>query len=263
MFRFCRIALLSVVLCTAARAADDPYEEILSATFRVHDKGSSGSCFLVATSDAPEAAHKVTLVTCGHVFEKMEGKDCKLILRAGKPGETYVRKEITLQIRDKDNNKLWKKHPDVDLAALRVELPPDVAVKPLRLEQILDEAALKDRKLRVAQELWLPGFPAKLEGNPAGWPVLRRATVATHPLVPLKSVKMYMVNSSSLGGDSGAPLFLLGGPAPLLVGVIQGMERQTDKVTSAVEEHTVFTPMGLGIAVQAPFVRDILAQLDK
>jgi hypothetical protein len=193
----------------------------------------------------------------------MEGKDCKLILRAGKPGETYTRKEITLQIRDKDNNKLWKKHPDVDLASLRVELPNDVAVKPLRLEQLLDEPGLKEHRIHVAQEVWLPGFPAKLEANSAGWPVLRRGTIATHPLVPLKSVKMYMVNASSFGGDSGAPVFVMTGPCPLLVGVVQGMQRQTDKVTSAVEEHTTFTPMGLGIVIQTPFVRELLAQGEK
>jgi hypothetical protein len=157
----------------------------------------------------------------------------------------------------------------VDVAAMPVELPEDVAASSFEFEQIADERAFESRQVRVGQEMWLAGFPAQLESNPAGWPVLRRGMIASYPLTPTKSTKTFLADISSFGGDSGAPVLVLpslsdgrtSAARPLIAGLVIGMERQTDKTSLPFEELTFHMPLGLAIVAEAPFIRETIELL--
>ena len=241
----------------------EPIEDVLSGTFRLTDRKTSATCFVVERDVAPKS---LALVTAAHFFEQVAGDECWVMLRARQADETYARREHRLVVRA-DGKPRWQKHPEQDLAVLAIELPEGVECTPFRFEQIASEVDLKAKRVRVAQEAWVPGYPAQLEANSAGWPVLRRGSIATHPLVPLTAAKTMIVNVSSFGGDSGSPVVVFPtmqrDTTPLVAGVLLGMHRQTDKSSSAFEERTIHTPLDLAIVVQGPLVRETVELLAK
>ncbi len=142
-----------------------------------------------------------------------------------------------------------------------LNVPEGADLKPFAYRQLADEKWAADRRIRVGQEVRIPCFPAQLEANEAGWPVLRTGWIATHPLTPLASAKTMLVDYSQFGGDSGAPVVACDGQEPLVVGLVFAMQRQTDKISMPFEERTVHTSLGLAIAVQSPFLRETIDRL--
>jgi len=273
MMKPCQLPL-SVLLCLAAAgvlpAADatDAVTEMMTATFKITHKDSTATCFLIARPAAP-ASHKqeVILVTAAHVLEKMSGDECRLVLRERLDDGTFERKEWPLKIRSGGQPR-WAKHPGVDVAALTAVLPASVSSVALPLDCLADEAAITSGKLRCGDEVTVLCYPAQLEATGAGFPVLRRGTVASFPLTPVNSHRTYLVDYSTFGGDSGAPVMIrprgdVGQSKtieghPLVVGLVIGQHRQTDKVKLPYEERTVHQPLGLAIVVHAEFIRQTI-----
>lgn len=228
--------------------------EMLSSTCRVTHDGHSGTGFFVGRGSDR------FLVTAAHVFEESSGSECRLIVRQRKEGGWLDRRELPIVVR-REGKSLWKRDPKEDVAAIRVELPSEVEAVALPVERILKADGAGNSRVEVGLDVWLPGYPAQLEANPAGWPVLRKGMIATHPLSPVASVPTMLVDIRSFGGDSGGPLFAMVDGKPHLAGVIVGMQRQTDRTVSPFEERTVHTPLGLGIAVQADVVARVIGGL--
>ena len=252
------------VLSMNRSAADEAaMEAALRGTFRLTKGSASGTAFLVSLGDRTEVhGKKQVLVTAAHVFDDLKGTDCTLVLRGHGKDNTIVRKEVTIPIRE-GKKPLWARHPDVDVAALGIDLPAGVDVMPFRFEQVADETWARQRKIRVGKDVCIPCFPAQLEANAAGWPILRKGSIATHPLTPLASARTMLIDYSQFGGDSGAPVVLYDGKEPIVVGLVSAMQRQTDKSSTPFEERTVHTPLGLAIAVQSPFIREVIERLLK
>jgi hypothetical protein len=237
-------------------------EDVLAATCRIADKETSATCFLVAAGGVRGAtAAAAFLVTAAHFLEGTTAAECPLVLRAQNPDGTYARRETPVVVRDGDGPR-WKRHADADLAVLAIELPNGLAVKPFRVDQLADAESVAEGRVRVGQEVVIPCFPAKTEANEAGWPILRRGMIATHPLAPVTQVKTYFIDVSTFGGDSGAPVVAAGREA-LVVGVVVGMQRQTDRSTLPFEEKTVHMPLGLAIVAQAAFVRELVEAMGR
>ena len=256
-------AALSILASGFAAAEDSPAEDALRATFRINKGASSGTGFIVAVGDrtAP-ATRRHVLVTAAHAFENMKAADCTIVLRAQGKGGALVRKEITVPIRE-GQKPLWVRHPEMDVAAIFIAVPDGVDMKPFEYRQLADASWAADRKIRVGQKVYIPCFPARLEANPAGWPILRSGSIATHPLTPLAAAKTILVDYPEFGGDSGAPVVTCDGKEPVVVGLVAAMQRQTDKSTTPFEERTVHTPLGLAIVVQSPFLRETVDLLVK
>ena len=248
-------ALLLGFIGLRMRAAE-PMVEMLRTTCRITHDGRSGTGFFVRREKA------VYLVTAAHVFEESGGPECQLILRRKTDGMAGERRELPITVR-REGKALWKRDAKEDVAAIPVELPKDLDVLALPFDRILPTTASGDSGVQVGQDVWLPGYPAQLEANAAGWPVLRRGMIASHPLSPVSSVPTMIVDIQSFGGDSGAPLYTLVQGSPHLAGMVVGMHRQTDRSVSPFEERTTHTPLGLAIAVQAAVVSRTLEQFWK
>jgi hypothetical protein len=259
--------LLAVVVLAltaiSAPGAEDGLERALAATCRITDGKTSATGFFVALETPTEKGPARTIfLTTAHTFQEMKGNQCTLVLRARQPDTTYVRKETSISIRA-EGKPLWKRHAEQDIAALPVDLPNGLAIKPLAAWHLADDKWAADGRIRVGQEVYVPCFPAQLEANPAGWPILRRGSLASYPLRPVTSAKSIIVDFSTFGGDSGAPVVVRGNKGPVVVGMIVGMYRQTNKVSLPFEERIVHTPLGLAMAVQAPFLRETTALVGK
>jgi hypothetical protein len=284
---------LILLVATSHLSANEPQiERAMSATFRIVIGESSGTSFLIeahpqdrpadatrpepnepkpndaakSNDDAkPVASRQVVLVTCAHLFRDTKVDKAKLILRTKRDDFDYQRVELMFPIRTA-GKKLWVEHPDHDIAAIRVQLPRDVDAAPFRFEQLAAEPDVIAKRVHVAQETWTPCFPVQIEGHPAGWPILRRGTIATHPLAPVNTMSKFRIDVSSFGGDSGAPVVVFPNDQrtgiPLVAGMCIGTALQTDKTTSFYEERTMHTPLGMAIAVQAAHIRDAIERLE-
>jgi len=253
----------NVGFCSAATdSASDPLSELMAATFKITDKNSSGACLILAPpTTCAWPSNTVVLVTTAHTFENMPGERCFIIGR-GKATGHLMRTEIPVQIRS-GAKSLWTKHLEVDLAVLKVEIPRGAECKPLPLERLAEEHEFSDGTIRLGATTWVSGFPAQLEANELGLPVLRHGSVASLPLASGEGNKTFLVDMSTFGGDSGGAVVTYAGPQPRLVGLVLGMHRQTDKVTMPFEERTVHYPLGLAIVLNPKFIRQAVEQLGK
>ncbi|MEI8020500.1 MAG: serine protease [Schlesneria sp.] len=252
------LILIFLILVTRETLADDPVEELLQATFRIADREHSGTCFLISPKDVDAAnPRRLILATAAHVMEQMAGNVCELILREETEDHLYLRRPMTITVRN-DGKPLWTRHPDIDIATIFIDLPENVAAKPIPIEQLANEAQVVDKTVRVGRETWIPCYPAKLEANEAGWPVLRKGSIASHPLTPVKSTKTMLIDYRAFGGDSGSPVAMVVNDQLLVVGVVLGMHRQTDRSSLPFEERTMHTPLGLSIVGQAAFLHETI-----
>ncbi|MFM7152121.1 MAG: serine protease [Gemmataceae bacterium] len=265
---------MALLLAGLGHAQNMAHNGFLHVTFRIYGANSSGTCFLV------NHGKKTYLVTAAHVLEGIKEKECKVAFRRNRldnEGNLIAqRQDLPVQVRDNDK-PLWTKHPQADVAVLPFSLPKgqspsgEMALEPFTLDQFLDDDFLKKGQgfYHTGQEVFIPCFPAKLESNPAGFPILRKGTIASSPLAPAKTIKTILLDIRTFGGDSGAPVILAPtGPARIskggtpttpgnrILGMSLGMVRQTDRTVSPFEERTVHTPLGLGIALPAVFLRE-------
>ena len=260
---FAAMAVLPVALAfnPCARAAD-PAEDALRATVRITRGPHSGTGFFVATREKGEAGVKHFLVTAAHVLTDIEGEKCTVVFRARGKGEEFVRLETDVVIRD-GKKPLWVRHPDVDIAVLAVTIPDRADVKPFGEHQIASTKMAEERKVRVGQDVHIPCFPVTLEANSAGWPILRKGSIASHPLTPLASAKTIYVDYTNFNGDSGAPVVATIENEPSVVGLVIGMQRFTNKTSTPFEERTVHIPLGLAVVVQSPLISQTLVEWRK
>lgn len=258
---WCVLVVLALrgTVCTGSEPAT---EAALRATVRIHRAGTSGTGFVVTVGDTGGKRPRHVLVSAAHVFDNLKGADCTVVFRArGKDG-VFVRKDVTVPMRQNDK-PLWVRHPQVDVAVLPLSLPDGVDVQPFAVRQLADANRAAEGKVRVGQDVYIPCFPVQLESNPAGWPILRKGTIASHPLTPLAAARTVYIDYSHFGGDSGAPVVDCSGGEPVVVALVSAMQRQTEKMRLTFEERTIHTPLGLAICVQAPFLRETVDLLLK
>jgi hypothetical protein len=256
------VALGVILLSAGAAAAAEQAEDALRATVRITRGSVSGTGFFVATGDKADSGPRHLLVTAAHVFNVMDGPDCTVVFRARGKASELVRKEVGLTIRDGKKPR-WVQHPEIDVAVIAMDLPEGVDVKAFADRQIAGAQLAADRKVRVGQDVCIPCYPAKLEANEAGWPILRKGAIASHPLTPLAGAKTMFVDYANFGGDSGAPVVAWIEKEAVVVGLVTGMQRQSDRSSTPFEERTVHTPLHLAIAVQSPFIRQTIEQWRK
>ena len=266
--------LLTVLLllhCTTFQSANaaepkEPIPEMMGLTYKLANPESTGTCFLISRPADNSGQAETILVTAAHVLEKMSGPEATLVLREKRNDDKLVRKEVPLKIRE-NGNPLWVKHAEADVAALKVRLPEDASFAALPVDQIAGKSDIQSGKLRTGDEVWIFCYPAKLEANAGGFPVLRRGTAASFPLTPIATYKEFMIDTPSFGGDSGAPVMVSRrqDPAqdkspqrPWIVGLVSGMQRQTDKTTLDLAELTFHHPLGLSIVVRGEYIRQTL-----
>lgn len=238
------------VLWTSSALAT-PFEEALKATIRLTGNGVSGTGFLVKQEE------KVFIFTAAHVFSDLKGEKCDLVYRKKNENGNPKRGVVALPIRAEEK-PLWKKHEKFDLAVMAFELPEDSAMEPVDVKRVATAKQMEEGLCGVGVEVCVPCYPIGTEANPSGWPILRRGTIATHPLSPVSEAENFFIDSSSFGGESGAPVVFWKGDDWHIIGIVTSMQRQTDRTVTPLEERISHLPLGLGIAVQSAFLFDLL-----
>ncbi len=246
--------LLVVAVASASAAPEDVAEAAARATVRIFNGVGSGTGWFVAVP-GPDGEARHVLVTANHVFDAMKTPDFTIAYRAPAKDGTFARKEAKARHRDGDK-ALWVRHPELDAAALRVTVPDGVDLEPFPFDRVADGSWAAGKKVRAGQDVFVPCFPVRLESTPAGWPLVRKGSIATYPLTP--AAKTMLIDYSHFEGDSGAPAVAYPDGKPLVVGLVFALVRHTTTTVSPFEERKSHVPLDLAIAVNAPHLRDVI-----
>jgi len=173
-----------------------------------------GTGFLVSrTSDRFTTANFVYLVTARHVVAQIGERDffVRINTKDGKSSVFHA-----------GSNIKWFFHPKEDESS-------DVAVYPLILEkeafETLDYAAISSKNfvtdaniqsdgIGAGDDVFITGLFAHFSGNEKNFPIVRMGNIAMIPSEPVPTssfgnMEIYLIESHSIGGLSGSPVFVL------------------------------------------------------
>ncbi len=130
----CRLVFVAVVLIKGSAAAQPVTQGppnlstlLMQSTFKIADSHSNATAFIVGrpaptATDAKRAFY--VLVTAAHVLNGFTGDTAVLQMR--QQDGTWNKLPVLLQIRDNCTPR-WVEHPTADVAAMYVELPPQLS----------------------------------------------------------------------------------------------------------------------------------------
>lgn len=260
-----RWGVLLIFLVHHPLTAGEGVADLMHSTYKITNPGSTATCFLVKrTAGDDSQGSPVYVVTAAHVFEKMQGDFSEIVLRKKNKEGSFDRDPIRVAVRQK-GRPLWFKHPQADVAVIPLSIPKGRFFSMLDFDQIVSHQMIKKGVPSCSDEVWIPGYPAQLESTSAGFPVLRRGTVASFPLTPTSKNGTFLIAAATFGGDSGAPVLVGGGgdsqpkaAALALVGLVVGKHRETSRTVTPSEERTIHRSLGLAIVVHSHLIRETI-----
>lgn len=178
----------------------------------------------------------------------------------------------------------WIRHPDdtsVDLAVFpATPFGPEADWKSIPAEMAVDEEVIQEEDIGIGDDLFLTGlFAPHNITTGRNVPILRVGNIAAMPGPPVKTrhfgnIEAYLVESRSIGGLSGSPVFVdvrgqradgltVGGAQFYLLGVMQGhWDHYGDlpeyDVSSEEEEERRRVNMGIAIVVPIEKLFEVL-----
>jgi len=262
---------LAPVLASAAEPQLDVSTMIMRSTFKIQNEESLGTVFIMGepSSDTPDTLYFVML-TAAHVLEAIKADVATLHLRK-KDGEKFVRLPFPVRVRNK-GIPLWTRHPDADVAAMRVRLPKDADVKLFSTNLLGTDKILEEFQVHPGDQLLVLGFPYGAEANEAGFPILRSGRIASYPLTPTRATKTFLLDFEVFQGNSGGPVLFYAenrvyggtthiGTVQFIMGLVSGEKAVTERVKSLSETVERKHRMSLAVIVHSSFVADLIKML--
>ncbi len=225
---------------------------------------TAGTVFVMGVPEVNQpGTGQSVLVTASHVLEEIKGEEATIYLREKTPDGQYVRRTYTLQIRQGDV-PLWVRHPEVDVALMNVDLPDFVSrqaeeIPFLSTDLLADDALLEKLEIHPGDELLSLGYPLGLGANDAGFPILRRGTIASYPLVPASETKSFLFDFEVFPGNSGGPVYFVDRDR-IYGGAIHLGQTVCFVAGVIIEQHE---QLRLAIVAPAQFIKETLTLLEE
>jgi hypothetical protein len=223
-------------------------EKMAWSTYPIATAKGLGTCVIVnrRESSAPDGVVPV-LVTCAHVLDAAPRGPWFLVLRVPEPGANPGIVMLSIDIPP-DGTHPYIKHPRQDIAAMRIDIPPDVARIVNAGSFISENALARQRPSRVGDAVFVLGFPKVFPGTEGAFPVFRGGTIASYSPGSQADKEKYLIHTNVFSGDSGGPVFAARGHgAPQLLGL----------VSERIGPKTGVVP--LAVAVDVSVIRETLA----
>ena len=150
------------------------------------------------------------LATAKHVAEKLEGEE--FALRVNKIGGGVA------ILKGHADTKWWyhptdKEHVDAALTMFLPDELEDLDLFTVHVDLFADEQRIKELHIGAGDEVFIPGLFTKVTKTAQNVPVVRIGNLAMMPgeRIPFKDGKLfdaYLIESRSIGGLSGSPVFV-------------------------------------------------------
>ena len=169
-------------------------------------KEMCGSGFFIAgPSSQTSETSQYTFVTAAHVLERIAGDHARFAVRL-KRDDQVVRTVLTVPIR-KSGIRLYAKHPNADISAMRVTLPNNNAHAMVNWPALATDEVFARLGIHPGDEMFAVGYPLCRTANPQGYPMLRRGAVATPIHVPGAVLTSFFLDVPTFEGNSGGPVY--------------------------------------------------------
>lgn len=236
---------------------------------RIFGNQKSGTGFIVERLH--EGEMETILVTANHVLDGIKSDKGKVVFRINS-GESsgatsFSRQELELKVREA-GKPIWTKHTDADVAVMKISIPKSVKYHAFKISNVANAKTIESGQLSVGQDCLIAGYPAQLESSKAGFAVLRKGMVSSYPIGPVSKHSSFLVDYRSFGGDSGGPVVSRlvdenGKDTFVVLGLVFGQHRQTDKSITPFAERIEHTSLGLGMVAHGQFIHEAIELLDR
>jgi Trypsin-like peptidase domain len=260
-----------VVLSVTISRAEDFHTTMMRATVKLQHDKSTGTGFVLRQS-RPDAAggSRSILITAAHVFERTNDDKTTVVYRTQEAEGVFQKQSTPLQL-SKEGQPLWAKHPTEDVAVIVVTLPEKADIPEIATETLASDELLRKYEVHPGQTATCLGYPHRVEGNEAGFPILRAGAIASYPLIPSAANRQFMLSANTFEGDSGGPIYLTEpGRATsdakpeevrLILGLMHGQHFLDEEMTTIYGNSKQRHRLGLGIVIQAAFIRETIERL--
>lgn len=236
-----------------------------------------GTVFVMGIPDANRPGEgQAVLVTAAHVLEGISGETATIYLREKMANGKFKKVPHVLQIR-KGKDPLWVRHPIVDVAIMKIDLPAFVSKQTkefpgLSTDRFADDEMMEKYEIHPGDQLLCLGYPRGAEANASGFSILRSGKIASYPLTPAKDIKSFLFDFEVFNGNSGGPVYFvdkgrryggttyMGETIQFVAGIVT---EQKYYVQSVKPQKVLLGKLKLGVVVPAHFIKETLALLDK
>jgi hypothetical protein len=245
---------------------------LMNSTFKIQgNNGKIGTAFVLGLPVSPGSSEaRYVLITADHLLREIDGEWLMIELRK-KVSDEYVKYPYKIQIRN-NNQILWIKHPDEDIAVLYVALPRDTNITLESTDILATDEIIENYDIYPGRGLTVLGYPLGAEANDAGFPILRSARIAGFPLLPTKKTKTFLIDMQIFEGNSGGPVYFFdqnwhkrlsnGITVPSEIQIIMGLI-VGQKVAEATESYEEPHQLGLAEVVHASLIKETIDLLKK
>ncbi len=216
------------------------------------------------------------LVTAAHVLEEMAGDSAIVHLRkqVDKENNSWIDVPTPIAIRA-NNQPLWMRHPEADVAVMYINVPDDEAItlQLLPTTMLADDKMLMDYDIKPGDEVRCLGYPLGVSSNDAKFPVLRSGRIASYPLLPTIKTKTFLLDLRVFKGNSGGPVFYIERYRPIpntlgsytnyhfIMGLVSQESLFTEVSTGPYSQEVRQTQLGLAVVVQASLIKQTIEML--
>lgn len=264
------VRVLVVVLCGSLGSiarAEDFHTTMMRATVKLqHDHSTATGFVLRQTLPDDRGGPRLILVTAKHVFEKTNGDETSLVYRVCEKEGVYKKETLPLAIR-KDRQPLWTEHPREDVAVMVITLPDNADLGDIAIECLANDEVNRSQGIHPGQAVTLLGYPHRTDANDAGFAILRTGAIASYPLIPASANRTFLLDANTFEGDSGGPIYRVAGPMDaaqnkdLILGLMHGQRFLDEEMKMIYGTTKIRHRLGLGIVVQAAFIRETIERL--
>lgn len=264
------LAPILALIVLSRTAEGQGHREMMRATFKVvgdsakvasGEEAAAAFAIDLSAGKPATAGPDVALITAGHFFDNIKGKRIYLQARRRTADGEFekLRHPIDLQVQKP------LRHPDkkIDAAVIRLDWPAEYDNAALPLDRLATTNTLRPA-FRPGRQVFTLGYPFAIEGDEAGFPILRRAIIASFAAPPANGQPSFLLDMNMSQGFSGSPVYTVTGggagrrPTLLILGMVVGQHELTSEFKGPMESRKVHYPLDLGIAVPAPALREML-----
>jgi hypothetical protein len=161
--------------------------------------------FFATVPSSTGAMQFIVFITAKHVAADLKGKKICFLVNEKDGGVTLL--------RDIDNR--WWFHPTditADVAVLACSHDPNLDYRGISTEDFLTPERMIERKIGIGDEVFSVGLFTFAPGTKRNMPIVRHGNVAMIPDEQIQTelgyADVYLVESRSIGGLSGSPVFV-------------------------------------------------------